>query len=69
MRTASHELSVWMAEQRLSNKETAAKLDCLDNYLSRIRTGRARPGRDLAVKIEELTAGRVAAKAWGRDAR
>ncbi len=58
------ELSIWMLETGLSVKEFAAKVGCEPTQISRIRHGKARPSRSNAVRIEELTGGRVASSAW-----
>ncbi len=63
-RDAAYELACWMYEYRLSGKELAKMLGCSTMAVSRWRSRYTKPKRWLAVKLEELTGGRVTAASW-----
>lgn len=63
-RDAAFELCCWMIEHRVLQKELAGALDCNPMSVSRWRHGKGKPDRELAVKLEALTGGRVTVAMW-----
>jgi hypothetical protein len=64
-RDAAFNLVLWMVEFDVSVKLLAAELGCHPVMVTRWRTGQTKPGRVYALKLEELTSGRVSAVSWG----
>lgn len=58
-------LRVWMAKHRIGTKELAAQLGCTDFTVRSWRICRRTPERDLALALERITGGEVAAALWG----
>ena len=59
-------LSVWMAEQKVSQFDLADALSVKQSTISRLCAGARRPSWDLAVKIEQLTHGKVPVAVWAQ---
>lgn len=63
-RDAAMLLRIWMIEHGVSNKDLSGALGCHEMNVTLWRTGKRKPGRLYAVKLEELTGGRVTAASW-----
>ena len=57
-------LSHYAKETGLSQRELAKRLGVDPSIVSRLLNGQMRPGLELAVRIQRLTDGRVAASSW-----
>ncbi len=59
-------LSRWLDDARKTRAWAASRLHVTRQYIDRLARGSSRPSLDLAVKIEELTGGRIAVSTWMR---
>jgi predicted transcriptional regulator len=61
---ASYALRRWMLDHDVSVKRLAAEIGVNEVIISSWRTGKHKPGRTRALKLERLTGGSVAAELW-----
>lgn len=67
MRTAPELLRAWRKEADLSQGQAAEKLGVRQARWSELESGEHSPGRELAIRIEQLTGGAVPIEAWSDD--
>lgn len=63
-KTAAYELRLWMLEHDVSVKVLAGEMRTAESIVTGWRTGKHKPNRPRAVRLEELTSGRVTAASW-----
>jgi transcriptional regulator with XRE-family HTH domain len=67
MRTRSHAaalIALWRENQGMSQKAASTVLAIEQSMLSKIERGSRKPGREMAVRIQQLTGGFVPVAAW-----
>lgn len=62
----NNKLAKWMDAAPLNSYEIAEKLGVSPGYLMNIRRGTRKPGRDVAVAIEQLSDGMVPVESWSQ---
>jgi transcriptional regulator with XRE-family HTH domain len=65
-RNTQTQLSKWIDAQDLTRDQVATKLGVGRTYLDKLCRGASRPSLELAVEIERLTHGAIAASEWLR---
>lgn len=55
-------LKEWLDANAKRQTDVAIELGCAQSQISRILTGKSRPGSELAFAIEEMTGGKVTAR-------
>jgi ribosome-binding protein aMBF1 (putative translation factor) len=60
-------LSDYLKDTGMTQSEFAAKIGADVSVVSRFSRAHARPGLDLAVKIEQVTGGAVPVEAWLKE--
>lgn len=63
-RDAHFELRLWMLEHDVSVKVLACEVGANETIVTGWRTGRHKPSRGRAVRLEAITDGRVSAASW-----
>ena len=66
-RAPRNAFATWLASQKLSPKEIAKALGTSISTIYNARNGYFSPARELAVKIEEYTDGKVTVESWGES--
>lgn len=59
----------WRSSAGLTQAEAAIRIAVDPPYLAKIEQGRRKPGRSIAVRMEEVTGGVVGVSLWDRAAR
>ncbi len=64
---AARTLRIWMAERSLCVKILAAEINICPTIVSKWRSGKNKPSLRAAIKLDEISGGRVPASAWLPD--
>jgi transcriptional regulator with XRE-family HTH domain len=63
-RKKQSKLASWIDSEKLIRDDVAARLGVTRPYLDKLCRGASRPSLELALAIEKLTAGKIAASEW-----
>jgi hypothetical protein len=61
---SSTPFAAWAIANKHTNKRIAAKLECTEQYVSRLRCAKARPSDLMKARIIVLTKGEVGPECW-----
>lgn len=59
----------WLEKNKLSQSEAAALIGTVPSHISRLLSGRRKPGLRMALLIEKATGGSVPASSWSKPPR